>query len=174
MSNPSYNVSISAAMLYNTTNSASSTLNAGIDYGQTPNQLGDAAEATTTISATTITATTSTNVLYGQQVGGNWQWGWGSGNTNWPWTTTQPIVTTIPGTITIPSVPTMWPLSPKWPENIPDTIGLLYIKNGKLMMMTEDGAEVELVDLSTADGETAQILIAVAAKKKLSEGVPVK
>jgi hypothetical protein len=161
---PSYSVSIGASILGGVTNSASSSLNVGVDYAS-----GSSQSDYTTYTTTT---TNTTNVIYGQQVGGGWQWQQ-TGSTIWPYnpSTTQPIITITPGVISIPSV---WPLPPKWPENLPDTIGLLYIKDGKLMMMTEEGVEVELLDLSTAEGETAQILIAIAAKKKLSEGTPAK
>ena len=166
MSNSSYSVTINAALANTNNASASSALNAGTDYGS-------AASQTTYTTYTTATTSSTSNIIYGQQVGGGWQWQQTGGSTIWPYnpSTTQPIITITPGTISIPSV---WPAPPKWPEDIPDTIGLLYIKDGKLMMRTDDGSEIELVDLSTADGETAQILIAVAAKKNLSEGVSAK
>ena len=54
----------------------------------------------------------------------------------------------------------------KWPD-VEGSVGLIFIKNDKVMIRLDDGEQKEIADLSGPELEIIASLIAIAAKKKL-------
>jgi hypothetical protein len=58
------------------------------------------------------------------------------------------------------------PIYEKWPD-VEGSVGLIFIKNDKIMIRLDDGEEKEIADLSESEIEMMTSLLAIAAKKKL-------
>lgn len=91
--------------------------------------------------------------------------------------TTVPYQPNPPGTWTVPSITISpgnysWPpASPTWPEDLPNTIGLIFIENDEIKLRNKKGENLVLAKIDESQKTIAVNLIAIIARTVLAESI---